>query len=303
MKNKELIMLIGLPGSGKSTWAKEYKEKNDNVIIVSSDAIRDELGLENTKEHNKICFDEVEKRTIKGMKNGFKVIVDATNLNYKKRMGFLKCVCPKNEEVIAEAVVISTSYENCLKRNSERDRVVPEEVIKRMRENFNFPLFQEGFYDIKIVYNDNTIYRFNEFKDIEQDNPNHTKSVLEHCKTACCLAFDELCDKEIELACLLHDIGKLETKTFINTKGETTDIAHFYNHENVSAYNAMFEENIRKNYFVDEYETIEILQLINWHMLFHGISSEKAKNKYTYLLGRDFMNKLRIINLIDNMSK
>lgn len=482
MKNKELIMLIGLPGSGKSTWAKNYKEENKNVIIVSSDAIREELGLENTAEHNKICFDEVEKRTIKGMKNGFKVIVDATNLNYKKRMQFLRRVCPKNEEIIAEAVVIATSYENCLKRNSERDRVVPEEVIKRMRESFNFPLFNEGFYDIRIVYNDNTIYRFNEFKDIEQDNPNHTKSVLEHCKMACCIAFDKLCDKEIELACLLHDIGKLETKSFDNKHNdieiwkdilefqsryeissfgniknkktqkilkprehsggylqvniinngklknyyvhrlvakyfcdipediEKKDINHidgnkknnfyknlefctrsenikhsfytnknrnkfgeqiwnskltlsdienikkikkeqkisnkkisemynisesqitrvlnkktyinkienkvkeippilpqkyatFYNHENVSAYNAMFEENIRKNYFIDEYETIEILQLINWHMLFHRISTEKSINKYTYLLGKDFMDKLRIINVIDNMSR
>lgn len=303
MKNKELIMLIGLPGSGKSTWAKNYKEENENVIIVSSDDIREELGLENTKEDNKICFDEVEKRTIKGMKNGFKVIVDATNLNYKKRMQFLKHVCPKNEEIISEAVVIATSYENCLKRNSERDRVVPEDVIKRMRESFNFPLFHEGFYDIRIVYNDNTIYRFNEFKDIEQDNPNHTKSVLEHCKMACCIAFDELCDKEIELACLLHDIGKLETKTFINRKGEKTDTAHYYGHENVSAYNAMFEENIRKNYFIDEYETIEILQLINWHMLFNRTNTKKSIKKFNNFLGQNFMNKLRIINLIDNMSR
>ena len=301
MKVKELIMLIGLPGSGKSTWAKKYKEENENVIIVSSDAIREELGLENTKEDNKICFDEVEKRTIKGMKNGFKVIVDATNLNYKKRMEFLKRVCPRGEEILSTAVVIATSYKTCLKRNSERDRVVPEDVIKRMRENFNFPLFQEGFYDIQIVYNDNYKFFYNELVDIPHDNPHHSASVLEHCN----LAYDlsQQCDKEIKVACQLHDIGKLETKTFINTKGEKTDTAHYYGHENVGTYNAMFEVNMRINYITKPYETIEVLQLINWHMLFHRINTEKSINKFNNFLGQNFMNKLRIINFIDKQSR
>lgn len=235
------------------------------------------------------------------MKNGFKVIVDATNLNYKKRIEFLKRVCPRGEEIVSTAVVIATSYKTCLKRNSERDRVVPEDVIKRMRENFNFPLFQEGFYDIEIVYNDDYTFSYDELEDMPHDNPYHSESVLEHCNLAYMLS--EKCDREIRIACKLHDIGKLETKTFVNCKGEKTEIAHYYNHENVGTYNAMFNSYIKSLYNVDQYEAIEILQLINWHMLFHRIGSEKSINKYNNFLGQNFMNKLRIINFIDKQSR
>ena len=65
----------------------------------------------------------------------------------------------------------------------------------------------------------------------------------------------------------------------------------------------MFNSYIKSLYNVDQYEAIEILQLINWHMLFHRIGSEKSINKYNNFLGQNFMNKLRIINFIDKQSR
>lgn len=39
----ELIMLVGLPASGKSTWAKEYSETHPDYIVHSSDKLREEI--------------------------------------------------------------------------------------------------------------------------------------------------------------------------------------------------------------------------------------------------------------------
>ena len=64
----DLIMLVGVSGSGKSTLAKMLKEGNDNIVIVSSDAVRAELlGDENDQSRNGEVFNEVHKRIISFM--------------------------------------------------------------------------------------------------------------------------------------------------------------------------------------------------------------------------------------------
>ena len=79
--------------------------------------------------------------------------------------------------------------------------------------------------------------------DIPQDNPNHTLSVLNHCTKACDI-FDRMFVTTkgfqppyyVRDAVTFHDIGKPYCKTFVNKKGETTEVAHFYDHEHVGAY-------------------------------------------------------------------
>lgn len=57
----KLYMMIGLPGSGKSTIAKEIS-KSEDAVIVSSDEIRKELGDINDQSQNNKVFEEAEKR-------------------------------------------------------------------------------------------------------------------------------------------------------------------------------------------------------------------------------------------------
>lgn len=57
----KLYMMIGLPGSGKSTIAKELS-KSEDTVIVSSDEIRKELGDINDQSQNNKVFEEVEKK-------------------------------------------------------------------------------------------------------------------------------------------------------------------------------------------------------------------------------------------------
>ena len=50
--------------------------------------------------------------------------------------------------------MVATPYEDCLIRNAQRERKVPEEVIKRMYYNFYVPQYFEGFNDIQIIHNE-----------------------------------------------------------------------------------------------------------------------------------------------------
>ena len=88
-------------------------------------------------------------------------------------------------------------------------------------------------------------------------HPDHKASVDEHCK----LCGDSLIDLNlpdvVKLAGYYHDIGKPYTKTFINTKGETTEIAHYYGHQAAGAW---------ISYGLKYGEKITLAWLISTHM-------------------------------------
>jgi len=301
MKNK-MYMMIGLPASGKSTIAKQISE-SEGAIIVSSDEIRKEMGDENDQTNNEKVFKEVEKRLKEYLSQGKDVIFDATNINYKRRRDWLNRFNKFDIEKIA--VLVATTYEECLERNDKRKRRVPEGVIERMYFNFYVPQYYEGFDDIQIKYNSNYCLTENDFRihDIPQDNPHHTLTVHSHCDRASkiiVLLLEGLGEKlidniSLQLAAAWHDIGKLKTKTFVNTKGETTEIAHFYNHEKVGAYDVLFVNNAP----IKPVNILEVVKLIQWHMLLHLDLSEKTKNKYKNMLGEETWRDLEILHKAD----
>lgn len=296
-----LFMMTGIPASGKTSLAEQIA-KSEGAEIVSSDNIRKELyGNENIQGDSNEVFKTVENRIINGLKNNKNMIYDATNINYKRRMAFLQKIRKLKIERIA--IMVATPYEQCLIRNSQRERQVPEEVIKRMYFNFYVPQYFEGWDDIQIKYTNNYMFFFGDLEDIEQDNPHHKLTVLEHCKKT-----EEILNKQngqlsisINFAGRLHDIGKLKTKTFINSKGEKTDIANFYNHEKVSAYDSLFHVNLRSRIEMmkDEEFVLETIKLIQWHMLPWTKMSEKTEQKYKKLLGENFWNDLMILHKAD----
>ena len=89
MDKPKFIMLVGLPGSGKSFKAQELSQEY-NATIFSSDALREELFNDvNHQADNTTLFNELHKRIKDCLKEGNNAIYDATNINYKKRMAFL----------------------------------------------------------------------------------------------------------------------------------------------------------------------------------------------------------------------
>jgi predicted kinase len=85
----DFAMVVGLPGSGKSTFIKNYF--NENLHVHSSDVIREELsGDVNNQKINAQVFETLHRRVKDDLKNGISCFYDATNISWKKRKAFLE---------------------------------------------------------------------------------------------------------------------------------------------------------------------------------------------------------------------
>lgn len=298
----KMIIMVGLPASGKSTIAKEIAIK-ENAIIHSSDLLRKELfGDENECDRNEELFKELHSRIKQDLSKDVNVIYDATNVSYKRRKAFLDELRKLGCEKIC--YLIATPYKKCLEQNKIRERFVPEHVIRKMYLNFDVPAYFEGWDKIEIVYNgkiEDYLTLFERLDVINQDNPHHTYTIGIHCKS--CTAYvcnsligKRLNDESLIASALYHDIGKEFTKGFKNVKGEDTDIAHYYNHHNISAYMSLF-------LLKDKEYILDTCQLIRWHMQLFFIQSEKALSKFVNLVGQEFYDKLMILHEADIKAK
>ena len=297
MKTKDnniFIMLCGLPSSGKSTYAKKIAN-NLKAIICSSDAIREELyGYENTQENNEEVFKILHNRIKENLRKGANVIYDATNINSRRRKAFLSEL--KKIPCIKKCIIMATPFEECIKQNNSRNRIVPYEVISRMYKNWNTPYWFEGWDGIKIHYSTNfykTLKKdidswVNESININQNNPHHSMTLGEHCKVVGRLLKD---NELLYCAGLLHDCGKPFTKSFVNSKGEETDIAHYYQHHCVGAYDSLFFS------YPDDISNLDVSVLINLHMKPYFWEKdkkygEKTRQKYQRLWGNKLYNNV-----------
>ena len=298
------IVLVGIPASGKSVHAKKLAQKY-NATIFSSDSLRQEIfGDVNEQSHNQELFVELHKRIKESLKSGKNVIMDCTNISYKRRMAFLaelkKIPCEK------VCVLMATPYEECLKRNAERERKVPEYVIERMYRNLDVPWYYEGWDDIQIEYGEYENYFglpwdwIAKAEDYNQYNSHHALTLGEHCRQTGrnVIKIDAerwpIMSTEMIYAALLHDEGKMFAQTFKNSRGEVTKQAHYYNHERIGSYDSLFYEIPCSNLYVSI--------LIRWHMqpyFWEKDNNEKLHNKYRRLWGEDLWRDIIILHDAD----
>lgn len=130
MSKNVLIVLKGLPASGKSTYA-QILEKSGTFERVCLDTIREELyGDENIQGDGKKVFEIAQTRMhLIGMRGG-NCVYDATNLNSDRRIKLVEDMTNYFDVLIIKE--FTTPYSICYERNKARDRVVPSEVMKRM---------------------------------------------------------------------------------------------------------------------------------------------------------------------------
>lgn len=237
MNRPKLILLCGIPGAGKTHYAKNYITLQSNTAHLSSDAIRAALyGDESTQGNPVEVFGLMQKRTVEALNNGHNVIYDSTAMTRKDRQGIIS-VCPKFAKI--ECHIIWSPIEECIERDKARDRTVGKDVIDRMLKRFQAPFYDEGIDEIKIIRPtefDTEAYAekcWNDMK-IPHDNPHHALDIQDHCFEAC--KNSSLHDDEMRTAAIMHDCGKPYVKAFIDSKGNACEHAHFYQHQCVGAY-------------------------------------------------------------------
>ena len=143
MKKKKVWLLSGIPGSGKSTWART-KLYEAGGIWCSRDAIRFEMIKEDEEyfsRENEV-FIEWIRQINEALMNPMveNVYVDATHLNDKSRNKTLNRLIKDNIENIYN-VVFNIPLDVCIQRNNKRfgRSCVPEDVIKNMYKSFSMP--------------------------------------------------------------------------------------------------------------------------------------------------------------------
>jgi predicted kinase len=142
-----VVLAIGLPGSGKTTW---YKRRG--VTPLSSDLLRSLLFDDITEQrYQGLVFSTLRSllraRLIAKMPWNY---VDATNLSTHERKQWIKMAKSFGYEV--QAVFFDVPLAVCLERNSKRDRQVTDEVMHKMAERLKPPTFKEGFEKITVVH-------------------------------------------------------------------------------------------------------------------------------------------------------
>ena len=144
-----LIVMCGLPGSGKSTYAN-YLTESGHFECVSTDQIRKRFyGNENIQGNGKEVFDTAFLHLQTYGLSKKNCVFDATNITPRARRRVVQECRPYYDLIICK--YIDTPLDVCLHRNSQRERVVPKEVILRMYKNFTLPSREEGFDYIETV--------------------------------------------------------------------------------------------------------------------------------------------------------
>ena len=295
---RKLFIMVGVPGSGKSTAARRLAEK-ENAVILSSDKVRKEVfGDENDQAHNEEVFKLLYKQLNESLIRG-NVVMDATNTSLKarKRIFDATAAIRKQYPISVIAYVIPASRELCIEQDKKRERQVGEEVIDKFIKSFQFPQKFEGFDDIIIDTYGKDVPKYDSeeamkvltsMSTFDQKNPHHIFSLLKHCTTLEVLCFG---DKIKRNAALYHDVGKLFTQSF-DDKG----IAHYYSHDSVGTYYLLDKLSV---FDLDNWDEIyEALFYINYHMKARDIQMPKAERKYRSIFGNE-----RYESLIDFAEK
>jgi predicted kinase len=141
-----VVLAIGLPGSGKSSWFKRH-----NITPLSSDMLRSLLFDDPTEQR----FQDLVFSNLRSMLKARLIAkrplnyVDATNLTPHERQSWIKLGHDYGYEV--QAVFFDVPLEVCLERNHKRERVVADDVMRRMSAKLKAPTFEEGFSKITVV--------------------------------------------------------------------------------------------------------------------------------------------------------
>ena len=148
-----IYIAVGLPGSGKSTYAKNFI-KDKNIEYLSSDELRAVFGKnEEDQTVTPLVFGHIKRKVDEFLKDGKNVLVDATSVNRRERADYINTAKKYGAKVIA--LVFKMDRQGLIDRNKKRGeqggRVVPDFVIDKMLAKYEEPSTSEGIDEVIYV--------------------------------------------------------------------------------------------------------------------------------------------------------
>lgn len=154
---KRLILTAGLPGCGKSTWARKFQKKHKSYLIVNKDLIRLMLTNKYWDEKCEKLVHPIANSIVEELLHANKnIIIDETccRKSFRDHFRFLAETSGHRYEIIC--VYFKISKKECLRRNRLRDKKVDDWVIDKIAKIFQSPKKSEKF-DKLIVFNNKTL--------------------------------------------------------------------------------------------------------------------------------------------------
>lgn len=148
-------ILVGVPGSGKSTWYD--KNKTATTALISTDSIIEFLASLYGFTYNEIFNETIRfadkvmvKRMLWNAERGNDLVIDRTNMGVRHRKQFIDKL--KKYDYEFECVVFPTPEPGEWARRLDRPgKVIPQEVIDRMVASYEEPTVEEGFSKITVI--------------------------------------------------------------------------------------------------------------------------------------------------------
>lgn len=324
----KVVIMAGVPGSGKTTTVKrKIEESNEVALHLSSDALRKEmygnLKEGNSTEANKAVFKEMKKRLgeVVKLKSYDTVYYDATNTSRKRRRIMYNYIKEIDSDVEVQIYYISVPLYYLKMANEQRpeEEQVPESVLLKMYKNIQVPrkevdcdlfivscnpIFLPEFSPSKV----NTIldivdnmcvsfYVSEMFKIFSPHDcpPYHYEAIHEHIDM--CIQNTAPEDRLLRTVAIFHDLGKSVTKV-LHEDGRAT----YRDHANVSAnYYLNYIASTKKEY--NKEEVYLVMEAIHQHMNAHAKGGLGKKNIRNNKLQPELIDLITRFAEVDSKSK
>ena len=156
MEQKYCHIMIGLPGSGKSTWIKE-NVFDQKTRIISTDNILEDIAKKHDLTYNEVFSDNIEEATKQFWNeideatfNGENIIIDRTNMTVSSRRKIISRI-PKNYHIVGVNVSCNDSLTHSMRLASRKGKHIPTHIVENMARSYQIPTKDEGFDSITFL--------------------------------------------------------------------------------------------------------------------------------------------------------